>query len=455
MTVATFDLKSAIGLSDHVYIAWREIEHRQIPLVKQRDHFAPGIHCCPDCGGRMLIEKGYSLEGGRLIDASQREDAIRDPAITNAIRKCGLVSDEHLHPSINTTFVIATEPHPGAPNGRRPSFRHNPGHQCETAEHLRLKLKLARVFQDLGLEVETEFRVDGGRRPDLLVTRPGIGGTPPHISAVEVQQSGLAEDQFVERLLDLSAVDEVDSVIWVMKASRMRGGSLRAAAQAGLNLGVPILAYDMEYSDAGGGILRVETVDQEYLNRLDAPYRHPEDGRGRKDCKNSKRSKKGELDWSQVIVKANILGSLKQLQPLRILQSIGQEIETEQRILPKRDQPESSSEYDSDPIFVDMGARRVAEPYICSTPINTNNKTAPRLDGIQVRLGDIVGCRTEFGSSLGQFTDASRVKGWSADQQELLLGWLGCVSVSNCYWVTDYETARFPLLYKPAIENLP
>jgi hypothetical protein len=72
---------------------------------------------------------------------------------------------------------------------------------------------------------------------------------------------------------------------------------------------------------------------------------------------------------------------------------------------------------------------------------------APVIDGIPVRLGDIV-----TGPEAGCM-EAGRVRGWSPDGRSLYVGWLGVVRLEDVRWCTVLPIAAFPRLYRPVRSN--
>lgn len=404
MTLATYDIESPTGYDETSYVAYREIERRKIPRHEQRQHFAPGLHCCPCCSAQMLLSKGYRESAGRLLDASQRDEALKDAIIAKDIYRCGLLANGNLHPDIGTSFVKEILPHQGAPRGRKPSFRHRDGYEGhESSEHLHLKFKLAAVIkkafqrQRWNVEIAMESQLPGSsvaRTPDILVILYPEDDSDQIFLPVEVQKSPISAEELTERTWDLKRAGATN-VIWLFKKNRVTGGSQRNAARTSINMGLPSLCYELFKNKDGfiGDELTVESITKKFLDDLSAPSDYEETGDGREDCQRDSRRRNAQRDWSAIKIISRI-------------------------------------------------------DHVLLTAI----KRVPVIQGIPVQLGDIVSCANAFGA-LEDFADGARVKGWSPDLERLLLGWVGIVSTIDCAWVESLADAQFAARYKPSTRN--
>ena len=72
---------------------------------------------------------------------------------------------------------------------------------------------------------------------------------------------------------------------------------------------------------------------------------------------------------------------------------------------------------------------------------------APTIDGVAIRLGDVL-----TGPQTGPFSNG-RVKGWSPCGQWLYVAWLGVIPVASAAWCTDIEASAFSRLYRTVESN--
>ncbi len=242
---------------------------------QEKELFKPGLHVCSSCAAVVLAKMGDS-EARKFRDRSVLEQCDREGCSDRVeewqaiLHKNRLISDGKVHPKIATRFVACSDKHLKAPDGRRASYRHLPGHgeNCRAdTEHERITDRLRSVFTnelkalypgcDITDQLNLKASDDLNQRPDIKFTIKGDTPSGPvdFAIAVEVQQSKIAFDAWENRNQGLLTV--ATPVVWVFKQSRS-GGSFKPILTSMVEGDLPAWVYHIEGepgSDDGNLIL--------------------------------------------------------------------------------------------------------------------------------------------------------------------------------------------------------
>jgi hypothetical protein len=242
---------------------------------QEKELFKPGLHVCSSCAAVVLKNMGDS-EARKFRDRSVLEQCDREGHSDRVeewqaiLHKNRLISDGKAHPKIATRFVACSDKHLKAPDGRRASYRHLPGHgeNCRAdTEHERITDRLRSVFTnelkalypdcDITDQLNLKASDDLNQRPDIKFTIKGDTPSGPvdFAIAVEVQQSKIAFDAWENRNQGLLTV--ATPVVWVFKQSRS-GGSFKPILTSMVEGDLPAWVYHIEGepgSDDGNLIL--------------------------------------------------------------------------------------------------------------------------------------------------------------------------------------------------------
>lgn len=282
MTIVSFELKAQPRFDQRVICPSKlsdtlkfssNIQQRQ---QEQKTCFRDGIHFCPVCTGFLLRDRGFVTEGGKLIDASQRDQVIkqglsdRSTDVGAALSALGLFSDGRAHRDIATNFYVCSSPSKVAPSGRVAGYRHLKGRgvNCDRAslEHSVIIDLLIKTFKnfvlsaypDADLSYKIDQKLDGScrRRPDvqLFLKDKEVTST----MALEIQQSHITMEEWIDRHSDLCK--ECNNVVWVFKWTRSYPGrSHYPILRKCVENKIPALVYQIQgepYSEDNDLILR-------------------------------------------------------------------------------------------------------------------------------------------------------------------------------------------------------